>query len=526
MRKICTPDNILRRPAVAAEFAGHLGSSATEVAIGCHEPARYKLQPGLALIANEQADSGASGGGLLFSLRPLMAMRLNAEAFTLVSGLEVESTAVDAAARVPGLSPMDAAAFLDSLAQRRLLARKPPVAGKWPLVSIIVAARDRHMATRACIRSLLALDYPGEQCEIIVVDDASEPPLAHALAGLPVRLLRQENNMGQSAARNLAAAQAQGELLAFIDNDCLAHPGWLRNLVPYFDEPNVGIVGGRVIAPPPAGRVGAFEAVRSPLDMGAVGGPVGPDQIVAYLPTCNLMARRDLLLAQEGFASDMRLGEDVDFIWRALRTGVRACYAPSGQVTHYHRVRLGALLRRRADYGSSEADLQRRHPASRRIMLLPRAGILLLSMLAALMVSWPAAIPFGAVLLTMIGFELLTKFRKLRRLGVAVPASRISAALLREHGASLYHLSADVSRYYGLPLVAISALWPPLLPPAVVLLLVSPISDYRRSEPFLSLPVFIHLYWLEMAAYQLGVWRGCLSRRTFSPLLPKIRWGR
>ena len=515
------------RPATAGELAEYLGPSTTQAeAMGCHEPARYKLQPGLALIPNEHAGSGAPCGGLLFSLRPLMAMRLNAKAFALVSGLGAESTAADAVARVPDLHPVDAAAFLDGLARRRLLAKKPPVVRKWPLVSVIVAARGRHMATRACIQSLLALDYPSEQCEIIVVDDASEPPLAHALAGLPLRLLRQENNIGQSAARNLAAAEAQGELLAFVDNDCVAHPGWLRDLVPYFDEPDVGIVGGRVVAPPPAGRVGAFEAVRSPLDMGAVGGPVGPDEIVAYLPTCNLIARRDLLLAQEGFASDMRLGEDVDFIWRALRTGVRACYAPSGQIIHYHRVRLGALLRRRADYGSSEADLQRRHPASRRIMLLPKAGILLLSMLAALTVAWPAAIAFGAVLLTIIAFELLTKFRKLRRLGVAVPASRIGAALLREHGASLYHLSADVSRYYGLPLLATSVLWPPLLPPAAVLLLVSPISDYYRLKPFLSLPVFVHLYWLEMAAYQLGVWRGCLSRRTLRPLLPKIRWGR
>ena len=523
----CAPAEIMARPRAARAEPSECPALSVPQGEGrCREPARYKLQPGLELISDVRVGPARERSGVLFSLRPLMAMRLNAKAFALVSGLDVEMTAADAAARVPGLSLPDAAAFLDSLAQRRLLAKRAPVAAKWPMVSIIVAARGRQRATRDCVESLLALDYPGEHCEIIVVDDASHPPLANALAGLPVRLLRQEQNIGQSAARNLAASEAQGELLAFIDNDCVADSGWLRNLVPYFDEPAVGIVGGRVIAPPPAGRVGAFEAVRSPLDMGAVGGPVGPDEIVAYLPTCNLIVRRDLLLVQEGFASDMRLGEDVDFIWRALRTGVRACYAPAGQIIHYHRVRLGALLRRRADYGSSEADLQRRHPASRRIMLLPKAGILLLSMLAVLVVSWPAAIPFGAVLLTMIAFELLTKFRKLRRLGVAVPASRISAALLREHGASLYHLSADVSRYYGLPLVAISALWPPLLPPAVVLLLVSPISDYRRLEPFLSLPVFVHLYWLEMAAYQLGVWRGCLSRRTLRPLLPKIRWGR
>ena len=99
---------------------------------------------------------------------------------------------------------------------------------------------------------------------------------------------------------------------------------------------------------------------------------VGPDEAVAYLPTCNFVVRRDVLLAVGGFAADMRLGEDVDFTWRVLRTGASACYAPAGRVTHHHRERLGPLLRRRADYGSSEADLQRRHPAGRRVMPMPR----------------------------------------------------------------------------------------------------------------------------------------------------------
>ena len=85
------------------------------------------------------------------------------------------------------------------------------------------------------MQSLLALDYPADRREIIVVDDASTPPLIEVLNDLPIRLLRQERNIGQSAARNLAAAMASGTILAFIDNDCVAEPGWLRTLLPYLD---------------------------------------------------------------------------------------------------------------------------------------------------------------------------------------------------------------------------------------------------------------------------------------------------
>ena len=147
--------------------------------------AHFALQPGLRLRPAADGD-----GGVLFALRPLMAMRLNAAAFALLEALSDGGRSVGAAARLAGMSPPDAAEFCNRLTRRRLLVRTPPAAAVWPSVSIILAARGRHAATRACVASLLALDYPGAPCEIIVVADASAPPLAPALAGLPIRLIR------------------------------------------------------------------------------------------------------------------------------------------------------------------------------------------------------------------------------------------------------------------------------------------------------------------------------------------------
>jgi mycofactocin system glycosyltransferase len=311
-------------------------------------------------------------------------------------------------------------------------------------------------------------------------------------------------------------------VLAFIDNDCEADAGWLKALVPYLGEPAVGMVGGRVGAPPAAGWVAAFEAVRSPLDMGACGGEVGPAEAVAYLPTCNLLVDRRLLLAQGGFDAAMKLGEDVDFVWRALRGGARACYAPEGRVVHHHRVRLAELLRRRAEYGSSEADLQRRFAEGRRIMNLPlTAGAGLAALLAA-GVSWPVTALLSGTVLAALALEVFTKHQRLRHMGLQLPAQGVAAAVGRGHLASLYHLSANVGRYYSLPLLAAGLLWTELWPVTAVLLLIAPVSDYRRLRPALPMPVFVGLGWLEMAAYQLGVWRGCLKRRSLRPLLPRL----
>jgi mycofactocin system glycosyltransferase len=481
------------------------------------ETVRYVLSPGLELIPGHN-------GGLLLSLRPLLALRLNPQAFALLALLDKERSADEVAQQTPGLSAEEAMAFFDSLAQRRLVECQPPTMVIWPRVSIIVPARGRGAATRTCVKSLLALDYPTESREIIVVDDASEPPLAAYLDDLPVRLLRQDHNIGQSAARNRAAKEAQGELLAFIDNDCIADPAWLKKLVPYINQPQVAIAGGRVIAPVSEGTIGAFEALRSPLDMGSVAAEVGPQQVVPYLPTCNFMVRRHVLLEQDGFDEQLRLGEDVDFIWRTLRSGQRAWYTPAAQVIHYHRVQLPALLRRRADYASSEAHLQTRHQEGRRIMPLPRVSLLLFAMLMAFPMAWPVGATLGAVLLLLVLLEVNQKSRKLQKAGAVVSKGCLYSAVLREHAASFHHLSADITRYYSLPLLFVIGLLPAYSPAVIVLLLTAPIGDYYRLKPNLSLAAFMGLYGLEMVAYQLGLWRGCLRERTLLPLLPRLRW--
>jgi mycofactocin system glycosyltransferase len=450
-------------------------------------------------------------------------MRMNAQALAALACLTTERTAGEVAL-ITGMSPTSATAFLDSLTCKRLLRKRLPAPLSWPSVSVILPAHGRPEATRACIESLLVLDYPADRLEIIVVDDASQPPLAPALDGLPIRLLRQENNIGQSAARNLAAAQARGNVLAFIDNDCEADPSWLKALVPYLNEPAMGIVGGRVDAPPVTGWIAAYEAACSPLDMGEYGGEVGPTEAVAYLPTCNLLVDRQLLLTQGGFDAAMKLGEDVDFVWRALRTGARACYVPEGRVVHHHRVRLGALLGRRADYGSSEADLQRKFPEGRRIMRVPMTVCAGLTALMTASISWVFSIAVTTAMLAGITHEVITKHQRLRHMGLKLPMRAVVTAVGRGHWASLYHLSANVSRYYSLPLLAAGLLWTKLLPVTAVLLLIAPVSDYRRLQPALPMPVFVGLNCLEMVAYQLGVWRGCWKQRTLRPWLPKLRW--
>jgi glycosyltransferase involved in cell wall biosynthesis len=98
-----------------------------------------------------------------------------------------------------------------------------------PFISVVVPVRNGEAMIGDCIESILACDYPGERHEVLVVDNASTDRTPEVVSEHPVRLLN-EPQRGVSFARNRGIAESSGEILAFIDGDCLADPSWLREL--------------------------------------------------------------------------------------------------------------------------------------------------------------------------------------------------------------------------------------------------------------------------------------------------------
>ena len=157
-------------------------------------------------------------------------------------------------------------------------------------------------------------------------------------------------------------------------------------------------------------------------------------------------------------------------------------------------------------------------------MPIPAVSIMLLAALALTFVSGIAATMFCLLAFSRVVFEFLQKQRGLKQLGINLPDPEVAAAVGRGHIASFYHLSANTTRYYAIPLLVLSLYTPQLIPVVALLLSVAPVSDHRRLKPRLVLPAYTALYWLEMAAYQFGVWRGCLQQSTLKPLLPRLQW--
>jgi cellulose synthase/poly-beta-1,6-N-acetylglucosamine synthase-like glycosyltransferase len=118
-----------------------------------------------------------------------------------------------------------------------------------PTVSIIITAYNEERGLAAKLENTLALDYPRELLEIIVASDCSNDrtdEIAREFAHRGVRLYRQSQRLGKTAAQNAAVEQARGEIVLFSDATSLYQPDAVRAMMPSFADATVGCVAGRL----------------------------------------------------------------------------------------------------------------------------------------------------------------------------------------------------------------------------------------------------------------------------------------
>jgi GT2 family glycosyltransferase len=225
-----------------------------------------------------------------------------------------------------------------------------------PRVSVVVCSYNGGSTLDQCLESLCALDYPDY--EVILVDDGSNDDTRLIAARYPQVCAIHQENRGLGAARNAGLQAATGEIVAYTDSDCMAHPDWLTHLAAQFDRCGAAAVGGPNLAPP-AGRVAACVAAAPGQPMHVL----ESDQVAEHIPGCNMAFRRAALLAINGFDAQFRAaGDDVDICWRLQAAGYWISFAPAAMVWHHRRQTPRAYLRQQAGYGEAEALLRFKHP--------------------------------------------------------------------------------------------------------------------------------------------------------------------
>ncbi|MEQ9399183.1 MAG: glycosyltransferase family 2 protein [Longimicrobiales bacterium] len=123
--------------------------------------------------------------------------------------------------------------------------------GEWPTVSISVPAYNEETQIRGLVESLLALDYPRDRLQILVVSDASSDQtddIVAEYADRGVELLRMAERGGKTRAERAAAERIEGEIVVNTDASIRIDPASLKRLVAAFTDPAVGLASGRDVS--------------------------------------------------------------------------------------------------------------------------------------------------------------------------------------------------------------------------------------------------------------------------------------
>jgi glycosyltransferase involved in cell wall biosynthesis len=211
-----------------------------------------------------------------------------------------------------------------------------------PTLSVVIPHLNEPAALRRCLTALEAQRRDGVDFEIIVADNGSTQSPAPICALFSGTRLVVETTPGPGPARNRGAALARGNIMAFIDADCVAQPGWVRAISDYFAlNPRTDFIGGSIGVLRAGDRftaVEAYEAVFSYRTAMLV-------QRQRFAPTGNMAVRRAGFLSVGPFAG---IARHEDRVWghKAVSMGLKLNYVPAARVLTGGSAGFRALARR------------------------------------------------------------------------------------------------------------------------------------------------------------------------------------
>lgn len=299
-----------------------------------------------------------------------------------------------------------------------------------PRVSVVVAMFERREKTLRCAESLAAQTI--DHAEIIFVDDGSEDGTPDAVdevaarSRIPMRVIRNERNLGANASRNRGVAASSAPLVAFLDSDCVADPDWLERLVgPFEADPTLGAGSGLV-------EDACDESIWELAFRGTHRLPrPGP---CSRITSCNLCVRRSLMpdgawdesrpTRTDGGRPDTAISarcdeEGLNLAIRAAGWSIEAI--PDARAVHHHPYTRRSLLRQAWFGGCSVAEIQWRYRLGPRKDLGP---ILLSHLLLVLGIVLGASVSWWFLLLPVPAAGLATAaiaFNELRNKGKSIP---------------------------------------------------------------------------------------------------------
>jgi glycosyltransferase involved in cell wall biosynthesis len=180
-------------------------------------------------------------------------------------------------------------------------------------LSLIVPCLGHAVELKECLASVVR-QVPPFRFEVIVVDSAADDRVASVAREFStVQLVRGVETLTAGGGRNHGLTFARGNLVAFIDADCVAGPDWLARCSHAMMNPSIRLAGGPVVDLYPHRWIAAADNRLQFADLVST----RKEGQASYFPSCNMVIRREDLLTVGGFA-ELTGGEDVQLCQAVL----------------------------------------------------------------------------------------------------------------------------------------------------------------------------------------------------------------
>lgn len=209
-----------------------------------------------------------------------------------------------------------------------------------PFISVIVPNRNGEKTIGLCLNAAFTSKYTN--FEVIVVDDCSSDNSLSIIESYPCRLVALKEHGGASKARNTGAHHSKGEVLFFIDADCLLQPETLANAAAAYQNKGPGVIVGGTYTWLPYDRrfFSTFQSIY--IHYSETKNLADPD----YVATHAMLIAKDLFQKSGGFDEDfMPILEDVEFSHRVKKKGAKLLMDDNILVQHIFNFSLAKSMR-------------------------------------------------------------------------------------------------------------------------------------------------------------------------------------
>lgn len=192
------------------------------------------------------------------------------------------------------------------------------------LISIIIPTLNEEKVIGRCLEALTTATREDLALEIIVVDNgSSDKTVAIARTYGVTTLVKKYVRI--AGLRNFGVAHSQGDVLGFVDADCLVAKNWLTNAIRCMNDQSADAVGSYYAIPEDASWIGKTIELMQSKKTGAE---------VTYIPAGNLLVARAAYSALGGFDESLETNEDVDFCHRLKDKGYTLYSDPAIKSVH------------------------------------------------------------------------------------------------------------------------------------------------------------------------------------------------